>query len=235
MSEKLYALLLRLYPARFREAYGEEALQLFRDRARHERGFPLGLRLWLDLLRDWVVSIPRAYFHAPLIPVSGLARADGVPSFTSLQGGELPRPGALAAGGVLTGVAVFIVAVLLGRGGSKGPLAQEGGQAQSQQASSLNAGTASENGGTSSPGEAATGAASSEGAKGRERQGNAIVLVDQELKLDAAQRHRVIQAAAANIGKYYIDADLAQKTAERLLAREKKWRLRSHYGWAEVR
>jgi hypothetical protein len=28
MSEKIYAWLLRLYPSRFREAYGEDALQL---------------------------------------------------------------------------------------------------------------------------------------------------------------------------------------------------------------
>lgn len=33
MSEKIYAWLLRLYPSRFRTAYGEEALQLFRDRS----------------------------------------------------------------------------------------------------------------------------------------------------------------------------------------------------------
>ena len=34
MSEKIYSLLLRLYPARFRQQYGAEALQLFRDRLR---------------------------------------------------------------------------------------------------------------------------------------------------------------------------------------------------------
>jgi hypothetical protein len=38
MSEKIYALLVRLYPSHFREAYGEAALQLFRDRARDEKG-----------------------------------------------------------------------------------------------------------------------------------------------------------------------------------------------------
>jgi hypothetical protein len=39
MSEKLYALLLRLYPSRFRRAYGDEAQQLVRDRLRDESGF----------------------------------------------------------------------------------------------------------------------------------------------------------------------------------------------------
>ena len=38
MSEKIYACLLRLYPARFREQYEAEALQLFQDRMRDERG-----------------------------------------------------------------------------------------------------------------------------------------------------------------------------------------------------
>ena len=38
MSEKIYAWLLRLYPSHFRKTYGEEALQLFRDRARDENG-----------------------------------------------------------------------------------------------------------------------------------------------------------------------------------------------------
>jgi len=32
MSEKIYACLLRLYPANFRQAHGDDALQLFRDR-----------------------------------------------------------------------------------------------------------------------------------------------------------------------------------------------------------
>ena len=39
MSEKLYALLFRLYPSHFRDAYSEEAMQLFRDRSRDEHGF----------------------------------------------------------------------------------------------------------------------------------------------------------------------------------------------------
>ena len=33
MSEKIYAFLLRLYPATFRDAYSDDALQLVRDLA----------------------------------------------------------------------------------------------------------------------------------------------------------------------------------------------------------
>jgi hypothetical protein len=56
MSEKIYAWFLRRYPSRFREEYGDEALQLLRDRARDERGFFRTLRLWLDLLSDLAIA-----------------------------------------------------------------------------------------------------------------------------------------------------------------------------------
>ena len=70
MSEKLYTLLLRLYPAAFRREYGDAALQLFRDRLRDERGFLPRLRLWLDLLVDLGLSLPPEYRRAPsaLVP-----------------------------------------------------------------------------------------------------------------------------------------------------------------------
>jgi hypothetical protein len=45
MSERLFLLLLRLYPSSFRRAYGQEALQLFRDRARDQSGFCSTMRL----------------------------------------------------------------------------------------------------------------------------------------------------------------------------------------------
>jgi hypothetical protein len=40
-------------------------------------------------------------------------------------------------------------------------------------------------------------------------------------KIDAAERHRVIEAAVANLKQYYFDHSVAEKTAEALLAREK--------------
>jgi hypothetical protein len=83
MSEKIYALLLRLYPSHFREAYGEESLQLFRDRARDEKGFFLTLRLWLDLLADLAISVPREYGYVQpaLVASSAQQRLAGVPAF----------------------------------------------------------------------------------------------------------------------------------------------------------
>jgi hypothetical protein len=52
MSEKIYALSLRLYPRNFREQYTDETLQLFRHQWRYEAGLLLRLRLWIDLLND---------------------------------------------------------------------------------------------------------------------------------------------------------------------------------------
>src|SRR5262249_4178649 len=102
MSEKIYAWLLRLYPSHFREAYGDQALQLFRDRARHEKGF-LGIRLWLDLLADLVISVPREYRYSQqsLVAASAQQHFDGVPSFIVLKD-QSPRWGALLFGGVLS-------------------------------------------------------------------------------------------------------------------------------------
>lgn len=61
MSERIFAWLLKLYPPRFREEYGAFALQLFRDRLQSERGLPKRFRLWLDIILDLIVSVPREH------------------------------------------------------------------------------------------------------------------------------------------------------------------------------
>jgi putative ABC transport system permease protein len=60
--DRLYRLLLRLYPAEFQEEYGREMLQVFRDRAKHEPR----ARVWLDLVGDLVVTAPREWTDALL-------------------------------------------------------------------------------------------------------------------------------------------------------------------------
>lgn len=103
MSEKLYAWLLRLYPAGFRAAFGDEALQLYRDRARHETGFLLKLRLWLDLLSDLAVTLTRDYTPAatPAPFQTGLSLL--------LLPDQSPRPAAMLLGTLIS----FIVLVAL--------------------------------------------------------------------------------------------------------------------------
>jgi len=76
MSEKLYSLLLRLFPSEFRQRFGEEAIQLFRDRFREEKGFWLRLRLWADLICDLVVTVPRE--HVRVEPQIAEVSAAGV-------------------------------------------------------------------------------------------------------------------------------------------------------------
>jgi hypothetical protein len=119
MSEKIYAWLLRLYPSSFQRAYGEEALKLYRDRARDERGFLLSLRLWLDLLRDLVVSLPREYRYASAaVVVSQVPHlSDGTPSFHTLDV-EAFSFRSLFYGGVASLVVYGSISVLIGHGGN---------------------------------------------------------------------------------------------------------------------
>jgi hypothetical protein len=101
MSEKLYNLLLKLYPNHFRRAYGDAALRLVLDRARDEKGFLCGLRLWLDLLVDLAISLPREYSKAPRTRILAANPANGNPSFQLLTGRSL-NPALLLVAGLLT-------------------------------------------------------------------------------------------------------------------------------------
>ena len=118
MSEKIYALLLHLYPSRFRQAYGEEALQLVRDRMRDERGAWRQLRLWADLLVDLAISAPRQYWLAKsaLAAVPAQGSASGVPSFRLLED-EPMRFGTVVVAGLLAVGALGMVLILLNRTG----------------------------------------------------------------------------------------------------------------------
>jgi len=121
MSEKIYAWLLRLYPSHFRETYGEEALQLFRDRERDEKSLFPRLRLWVDLLADLAISVPREYYHFQPEFGASAQRLEGTPAFFVLEGGS-PRPGALFSGGMLTLVSVVTLTVFLSQPVHRRPL-----------------------------------------------------------------------------------------------------------------
>ena len=100
MPEKLYSLLLKLYPVHFRRTYGQEALRLIRDRARDEKGFLRGFRLWLDLLMDLAISLPREYCKPPTTPVVAAQPVNGDPVFQLLADRSL-NPALLILGGML--------------------------------------------------------------------------------------------------------------------------------------
>src|SRR5260370_12743608 len=116
MSDKIYALLLRLFPSHFRKAYGEEALQLFRDRTRDEKGFFPRLRLWFDLLADLAISVPRDHFYAePELIAASVQRLGRMPSFYVLRD-ESPRPRARFLGGTLSLAALLTFSPLFCHG-----------------------------------------------------------------------------------------------------------------------
>jgi hypothetical protein len=86
MYERVYRALLCLYPRRFRESYGEEALQLFRGRMEDERGWLRRLRLWLDLLLDLGAIRIRGYREATVVgTAAATGQRAGIPSFASLE------------------------------------------------------------------------------------------------------------------------------------------------------
>jgi Peptidase family S41/N-terminal domain of Peptidase_S41 in eukaryotic IRBP len=237
MSEKIYAWLLRLYPSPFRKAYGEEALQLFRDRSRDEKGFFLRVRLWLDLLTDLAISVPRAYRSAQPAPIDASAqqRWDGTPSFYVLEG-EAPRPGALFFGGVLALAAVATFAISLSHGGNypRASVAHSQPPADVQPpAASPSAAQAADDAEEETIASGATAMAHTKvvpGASGlpqtpaEQPQDASSVMIPamvEDVKLDAAERQRVIDGAIANLKQYYVYPEVGQRMADALLAHEK--------------
>ncbi|HXE64989.1 MAG TPA: hypothetical protein VN519_15705 [Bryobacteraceae bacterium] len=107
MSEKLYILLLKLYPNHFRRAYGDEALRLVLDRARDENGFLHRLRLWFDLLVDLAISLPREFSKAPRTRMLAGSRAVGDCSFHLLTKRSL-NPAVLFVACLLTAASLWI-------------------------------------------------------------------------------------------------------------------------------
>jgi hypothetical protein len=205
MSEKIYACLLRLFSRHFREAYGEEALQLFCDRARDEKGFLRGVRLWIDLLADAAISLSREYLHPQpaFVRAAAQQRGDGVPSLFVL-GDDSPRLGSLLLGGAVTLAALSVFSVVINHAGDR--RSQSFPFVQRQSAGEPHPPGA---GGSLQPSVA-------------EREDRTRVLIaGQSPALDAAERHRVIEAAIANLKQHYVDPQVARKMADALAAHER--------------
>jgi hypothetical protein len=129
MSERIYRVLLRLYPGRFRAHYGEEALQLFRDRMADERGWLRRSRLWLDLLWDLGATRMRGYHEAATVgAVAATENGVGIPSFASLEVRAMETR-FLVWGGFLSVVICGTILFALQHGGERLPF--EAGKAES--------------------------------------------------------------------------------------------------------
>jgi hypothetical protein len=202
MSENLFLLLLRLYPSHFRKAYGDEALQLFRDRSRDEKGLYAAVRLWFDLLADFAVTAPREYIQPQrmLIAASTQRPLDGVPFFF-VFGTELPSLGAFLSGAVLSLFALGVFSVsLLHLGSHAGEVRSAFGQPQPRSRFSQDQIPQAKQQGAS-----------------KEIQSAAAERRTQ----DGAERQRVIDSAAKNLRQYYVYPDVGQEIADSLLTHEK--------------
>jgi hypothetical protein len=119
MSEKIFACLLRLYPARFRQRYQAEALQLLQDRLREERGFLRRLRLWIDLLADLAWGLPLAYRNTYALAATTPAwqKATGIPAFGTLEEEPL-RPGSIVMGGIFAVATLALFVFVMNHAGA---------------------------------------------------------------------------------------------------------------------
>jgi Peptidase family S41/N-terminal domain of Peptidase_S41 in eukaryotic IRBP len=225
MSEKMYERLLRLLLPRFYNAYGEAALQLFRDRARDERGFVPTLRLWWDLLADLAISVHRErhFAQSALIGASGPRNVHGMPSFHAVESAP-PRTLALIFGGVLSLLALGAFPALIS-GSSRVSMRTAGN------GTGLDSGKPRWGGSiwSSLPFVHSFSHAPEIGSIRMNGTQPPTVLsftmralppgaVVQDFKLDAAERKRVVDGVISNLKEYYVYPEVAQKMADALAA-----------------
>jgi hypothetical protein len=226
MSEKLYALLLRLYPVQFRTRYGEESVQLLRDRLRDEPGVFARLRLWFDLLADLAISLPRERraLWPTLAAGSPAARADGMPSFSVIEE-QPPRPGALMVASLLSAAGLVAFFVLIDIAGARYPLRRARDEAAQSQLSRARASAAATPPatGTALGGQAAAPANASAGAGDRSAaRASADNGTVAQVAFDPAERHRVAEAVAADLKRFYFDHAAGQEAADVVLRQEER-------------
>lgn len=234
MSEKLYVVLFLLFPARFRAAWREEALDLLRDRLRNERSPRARLRLWFDLLADLASSLPRAYLRdqPPLVP-AGSAQPGGVPSFHLVENPPIPSK-VYFFGSVLSILLLATVAVMLKHGGHLYILhpsaAEEAGGVTldpwtTGRGSGTGTGPAGEGRGNA-PGSATQPRTAVDQAAGIPAFARAHGLTPLAL-FDEAERDRVLKGVIADLRQYDPDSSAATKAAWTLRASETLGRYRS--------
>lgn len=202
MSEKVFRLLLYLYPSRFRREYGDEALQLFRDRTRDETGVWPSVQLWFDLLADLVISLPREYGHTRLEVADASAKPclDGTPTFFVF---ETTSPGR---GPLLLGVLLSLITLV-----SFPRLINEVSNFRPPSSWSF-----------ASPGTYESQSREQQRPTSENEQRVVQNPPGANPTLDAISRHRIIASAIASIKQHHIDPLEAQKAADALLAHERQ-------------
>jgi Peptidase family S41 len=190
------------------------------------------VRLWLDLLADLAISVPRQYRYVRPAP-SGAAvqqRLEGAPAFFVLVE-ESPSPATLIFGCALSLIAFSLFSILLGYAGNHRPQSASAFQrrhAIDSRPSALGHATAR------TPGDAqdvimnASRIKPGEG-KPNDPQSKALLPPNSSRlreglglqRQDAAERKRLINAVIDNLKKHYVDPEVARKTADALLVHEK--------------
>lgn len=104
MLRHLYRIAIRLHPPAFRNRFGEEMLSIFESTPRKSTQFTLLCDSLVSILRQWIL---RTDFRSETSRASAIPAADGVPSFSSLDGFR-PRTSAVI-DGVILSVALFVM------------------------------------------------------------------------------------------------------------------------------
>lgn len=222
MSERVFALLVRLYPAAFRQKYQQDVLQLYRDRLRAERGLVRKTKLYCDLLMDAVAGLPIAWRNSYGEATSTRIAADasGLPSFHMLEREPL-KPGSVVVGCVLSLTALVALGMVMrlpaphlysNAGAALSPvetvLDRLNRVVSAPTSNGDNSDTATVNG-PSSQGQA-------ESRQGSEKaQANAEPLTE-------PQRNQVLQGVSDNLAAHYFDRAKADAAVERLRALKKQ-------------
>ena len=224
MSEKIFAWLVRLYPAPFRRKYEVEALQLYRDRIRDERGTFLRMRLYCDLLFDAFIGIPQAWrtSYGETIPTAAAGDVVGLPSFRLLNREPL-RPGPVVAGCLFSIMALVAFGLVMripaphrfsNAGGALSPVEAVMERLNRVVSPPTSTGTSGDgststiNGGSSqTPIPAKSGPSGSAAA---------------EKPLSVQQRDQVIRAVGENLSARYFDRQKAEAAVEKLRAMRKQ-------------
>ena len=201
MSEKIYAMLLRLYPSHFRKVYGDAALQLFRDRVRDEEGFFPRMRLWFDLLADFAFSVPQLHLagrHA-LVPATVTPHSSGMPTFFVLDE-ESPAAWQILSGGVMSLSLLCVFWISLNS------------IAKPDAPAIFAMGHSARNASSNSP--RALRPVTVPPTRNFES--------SDASNLDAAQRRRVIDGAIAKLNEYYVYPDISRQMTEALVAHQSR-------------
>ena len=221
MSERAFTWLVRLYPAAFRQKYGQETLQLYRDRMRDERGFMRRILLYRDLMVDAVIGAPQAWRNSYAETGAGtfVGGVSGLPAFHLLD----REP--LGVGPVAIGC-VFSISALVGFGLVMRIPAPVCAAHASATLSPIEAVVQRLNRVVSAPmgdGDRVARAAQ-EGGDAQAQTMNAAVGATPraEKPLSASEKSQVVQGAAENLTAHYFDRQKALAAMERLRALQKR-------------